>query len=210
MSVVHALAEIGGDEAVTAIRGFAIDCPVAYDRGLSRPEAVAALARAVPAEKRAAEMTAILRNPKATPEARREAVRQFRPLGRKAAGPLREAVAARDVAVQAMWELSRWSAPKRFASKATFPPPLKGEFTLGQLGDRLGLPVRLEGLAGLEREVVYVPANERLTLAAVFFATADLRGDTLGVIVTDEGVRVVPRAEAAAFYGRLPLDGPPE
>ena len=54
-SIVHALAEIGGDEAVAAIRGFAIDRPVVFDRGLSRPQAVAALARAVPAEKRVAE-----------------------------------------------------------------------------------------------------------------------------------------------------------
>jgi hypothetical protein len=103
-----------------------------------------------------------------------------------------------------MWELVRHSAPRRFAANPSFPTPLRHQEPLSDLGARLGFPVRIEGLKGLEQVQVSF-YGDRVTLAELFFELAGLR-EGVGVILTDKELRLVPRACAADFYRRLPLD----
>jgi HEAT repeat protein len=205
MTVVHALAEIGGDEAVTAIRGFAIDRSIGYDRGLARTEAVAALAKALPADRRVPELAALLKNPKAPESARMEAVCQLGRLGAEAIPALRTVVAEDEIGLRAMWELARTSAPRRTDPSRRFLSPLKGSLTVAQLKEDLRLPVRIEGLEGLESTPLYVYGQEGLTLETIYFALATLRENRVGVIVTEDRLLVVPRTRAVEHYRKLPL-----
>jgi hypothetical protein len=205
MTVMHALAAIGGDEALAALRDFAVDRPISYDRGLARSEAVAALVEALPADKRAPELAAILANPKAQVNARLEAVRLLGRLGKEAVPALRTAVAEDEVGLHAMWQLARSSAPRRTAATPGFPPPLKGSLTIAQLKEDLGLPVRIEGLEGLDRSPLYLETQERLTPETIYFAIAQVREAKVGVIVTEDELLVVPRPRAVEYYRKLPL-----
>src|SRR5262249_18515953 len=142
------------------LREYALDRRVELDRGLARPEAVRALVRVLPADKRLAELTALLKHPKATESARHEVVRQLGALGRAAVPMLREMVSDKEVGLEAMAEMLRFTAPRRWAQPPTI-LPLKQFLKVSELEERLGFPVKIDGLENFAQESIYPDSDKR-------------------------------------------------
>src|SRR5262249_38767284 len=121
-----ALGEIGGERATAALKEFAVDRPIQLDREQGRASAVQALAQLLPPQQRLAEMSAVLKNPRANAYACGEALRQLEPLGRDGVRLVRDSVADPQVGLTAMSILWRHSAPKRFVQPPSLVKPLKG------------------------------------------------------------------------------------
>jgi RNA polymerase sigma factor (sigma-70 family) len=200
-----ALGEIGGERATAALKEFAVDRPIQLDREQGRASAVQALAQLLPPQQRLAEMSAVLKNPRANAYARGEALRQLEPLGRDGVRLVRDSVADPQVGLTAMSILWRRSAPKRLVQPPTLAKPLRGwNLTFGQLAGLLAMPVRMEGVDGLEGERLWLYV-EAVMLPDVLLAIAHSRDNSLGVIITDEALRIVPRNKAVEFYSQMPI-----
>jgi RNA polymerase sigma factor (sigma-70 family) len=201
-----ALGEIGGERAVAALKEFAVDRPIALDREQGRAAAVKALVPLLPADQRFRELSAILQNPRANAYARGEALRQLEPLGPGGVRLVRDSVADPQVGLTAMSILWRYSAPKRFGQPPTLQKPLKGwNITFGQLPNLLAMPVRIEGVDGLDGERLWI-YYDSATLPEILLAIARSRDNSLGVIFTDDVLRVVPRNKAIEFYSQLLIE----
>lgn len=198
-----ALKEMGMEDALFALKSLAIDR--GDDYWTPRGDAVDAYAAALPEDRRAKELIEILRHPKSTPSVRERAIVHLGPMGAEAAKATQAALDESGVGLWAMWELSRYSAPKRFASPPAIRVPLRMTVIVSDALKRLPVPAKIEGMTHLgKRELFYRTPN--VSLEIFLYHVCASEDNSAGFIFTDDEVRVVPRLQAIEFYRKLKIE----
>jgi RNA polymerase sigma factor (sigma-70 family) len=200
---VEALADIGDEEAIEQLRRYATDRPLTIAR-FNRSDAIKALGRTLPPRRRFEEMQKIIAHRATTEDNRALALEQLRACGDEVVPYLRGLAGKRgELGTEARWQLSRCTAPKHYADERRIPLPfVTRELRLDEVQRRTGLPVRIEAGGNLGRQVLPIPYwYGAFTLANLFHAVDRIKPDgSVGAVLTEQGLRVVPRLEAVQFY----------